>query len=55
MLDPDVSGNPYYYPTEDIFSTLEVYYTSDALEERYTELWNTVKGVREGFARMISS
>ena len=43
MLDPDVSGNPYYYPTEDIFSTLEVYYTSDALEERYTELWNTVK------------
>ena len=31
------------YPDEAVFSSLEVYYTSDALEERYTELWNTVK------------
>lgn len=43
MLDPEVSGNLYYYPTEEIFATLEVYYTSDELEERYTEIWNTVK------------
>ena len=43
MLDPEVSGNKYYYPDEKVFSTLEVYYTSDALEEKYTELWNTVK------------
>ena len=43
MLDPEVSGNIYYYPDEAVFSTLEFYYTSDKLEERYTELWNTVK------------
>ena len=43
MLDPEVSGNKYYYPDEDVFSSLEVYYTSDSLEERYTEIWNTVK------------
>ena len=43
MLDPEVSGNIYYYPTEAVFNTLEVYFTSDALEEKYTELWNTVK------------
>ena len=43
MLDPEVSGNKYYYPDEEVFSSLEVYYTSDALEERYTEIWNTVK------------
>ena len=43
MLDPEVSGNIYYYPTEEVFSTLEVYYTSELIEERYTEIWNTVK------------
>ncbi|MCR5593904.1 MAG: ABC transporter substrate-binding protein [Saccharofermentans sp.] len=43
MLDPEVSGNVYYYPTEEIFSTLEVYYSSSAIEERYAEIWNTVK------------
>ena len=43
MLDPEVSGNIYYYPDEAVFSTLEVYFTSDALEEKYTEIWNTVK------------
>lgn len=43
MLDPEVSGNIYYYPTEEVFATLEVYYTSDEIEEKYTELWNTVK------------
>jgi spermidine/putrescine-binding protein len=43
MLDPEVSGNVYYYPTEEIFSTLEVYYSSSEYEERYTEIWNTVK------------
>jgi len=43
MLDPEVSGNEYYYPTEDIFATLEVYYSSSEIEERYAEIWNTVK------------
>ena len=43
MLDPEVSGNVYYYPTEEIFETLEVYYSSSEIEEKYTELWNTVK------------
>ena len=43
MLDPEVSGNIYYYPDEEVFASLEFYYTSDALEERYTEIWNTVK------------
>ena len=43
MLDPEVSGNKYYYPDAEVFSTLEVYFTSDALEEKYTEIWNTVK------------
>jgi len=43
MLDPEVSGNVYYYPTAEIFKSLEVYYTSEKIEERYTEIWNTVK------------
>ncbi len=43
MLDPEVSGNIYYYPTAEIFETLEVYYTSSEIEERYTEIWNIVK------------
>ena len=43
MLDPEVSGNIYYYPTSEVFSTLEVYYTSEKIEEKYTEIWNTVK------------
>ena len=43
MLDPEVSGNIYYYPTEEVFATLEVYYSSSEYEERYTEIWNTVK------------
>jgi spermidine/putrescine-binding protein len=43
MLDPEISGNIYYYPTEEVFSTLEVYYTSEDIEEKYTQIWNTVK------------
>lgn len=43
MLDPEISGNIYYYPTAEIFETLEVYYTSSEIEERYTEIWNIVK------------
>lgn len=43
MLDPEISGNVYYYPTPEIFATLEVYFTSAVIEERYTEIWNTVK------------
>lgn len=43
MLDPEISGNIYYYPTQEVFSTLEVYYSSAIIEERYAELWNTVK------------
>ena len=37
------SGNKYYYPDAEVFNSLEVYYTSDSLEEKYTEIWNTVK------------
>jgi len=43
MLDPEVANNVYYYPTAEIFETLEVYYSSSEIEERYTEIWNTVK------------
>ena len=43
MLDPEVSGNIYYYPTKEVFETLEVYYTSSEIEEKYTDIWNTVK------------
>lgn len=43
MLDPEVANNVYYYPTADIFATLEVYYTSSEIEARYTEIWNTVR------------
>ncbi len=43
MLDPEVANNEYYYPTAEIFETLEVYYSSSEIEERYTEIWNTVK------------
>lgn len=43
MLDPEVANNVYYYPTAEIFATLEVYYSSSDIEERYAEIWNTVK------------
>ena len=43
MLDPEIANNVYYYPTQEVFDTLEVYYTSAFIEERYTEIWNTVK------------
>ena len=43
MLDPEVANNKYYYPDEATFKTLEFYYTSDKIEEKYTEIWNTVK------------
>ena len=43
MLDPEVSENIYYYPTAEIFDTLQVYFTSSVIEDRYTKIWNTVK------------
>ena len=43
MLDPEIANNIYYYPTEEVFATLEVYYTSSEIEEKYTQIWNTVK------------
>lgn len=43
MLDEEVANNIYYYPDEKLFSSLEVYYSSAEYEERYTEIWNTVK------------
>ena len=33
MLDPEVSGNVYYYPNEEVFATLEVYYSSSEIED----------------------
>lgn len=43
MLDSEVANNLNYYPDAATFETLEVYYSSADIEERYTELWNTVK------------
>ncbi len=43
LLDPEVANNIYYYPDEHLFSSLEVYYSSSDIEEKYTEIWNTVK------------
>ncbi|HPE38693.1 MAG TPA: ABC transporter substrate-binding protein [Bacillota bacterium] len=43
MLDPTISSNLSYYPDAATFATLEVYYSSSEMEEKYTELWNTVK------------
>lgn len=43
MLEPEVANNLYYYPDEATFATLEVYYSSAEYEEKYAELWNTVK------------
>ena len=43
MLDPEIANNIYYYPTAEVFVTLEVYYTSSDIEEKYTQIWNTVK------------
>ncbi len=43
MLDPEVANNLYYYPDAETFATLEVYYSSAEYEEKYAELWNTVK------------
>lgn len=43
MLDPEVSNNLYYYPDAETFASLEVYYSSSEYEEKYAEIWNTVK------------
>lgn len=43
MLDPEVANNIYYYPTAEVFASLEVYYTSEEIEEKYEEIWNIVK------------
>lgn len=43
MLDPEVANNINYYPDKETFATLEVYYSSAQIEEKYAELWNTVK------------
>ena len=43
MLDPEVSENLNYYPDADTFASLEVYFSSSDIEEKYAELWNTVK------------
>lgn len=43
MLDPEVSQNINYYPDKNTFATLEVYYSSAAIEEKYATIWNTVK------------
>lgn len=43
MLPDEVKNNISYYPTADLFATLEIYYSNSEIEKTYTELWNTVK------------
>jgi spermidine/putrescine-binding protein len=43
MLPDEVKNNTSYYPTPELFSTLEIYYSNSDIEKTYTELWNTVK------------
>lgn len=43
MLPDDIKNNTSYYPDAATFQTLELFYSNTQIEEKYTELWNTVK------------
>jgi spermidine/putrescine-binding protein len=43
MLDDEIKNNKSYYPDAETFSSLELYYSNETIEEKYNELWNTVK------------
>lgn len=43
MLPDDIKNNTSYYPDAETFRTLELFYSNTQIEEKYTELWNTVK------------
>ena len=43
MLPDEIKNNKSYYPDAETFKSLEIFFSSSAIEEAYTELWNTVK------------
>jgi len=43
MLPDEIKNNTSYYPDAATFQTLELFYSNPQIEEKYTELWNTVK------------
>lgn len=43
MLPDEIKNNTSYYPDAATFKTLELFYSNTQIEEKYTELWNTVK------------
>ena len=42
MLDPKIAENPAYYPSVEKLATLEVYFSSDEYEKKYTEIWEAI-------------
>lgn len=42
MLDPKISSNPNYYPDEATLATLEVYFSSEEYEKKYSEVWDAI-------------
>lgn len=42
MLDPAIANNPCYYPDEATFAQLEVYYSSEEYEYKYSKVWSVV-------------
>ena len=42
MLDPKISSNPNYYPDEATLDTLEVYFSSEEYEKKYSEVWDAI-------------
>ena len=42
MLDPKISGNLNYYPDEATLSTLEVYFSSEEYERKYSKVWEDI-------------
>ena len=42
MLDPAIANNPCYYPDEETFAQLEVYYSSEDYERKYSDIWKAI-------------
>ncbi len=41
-LPASITGNPNYYPDEKVMESLEVYYSSEEIDSKYDEIWQTV-------------
>lgn len=41
-LPPSITGNPNYYPDETVMESLEIYYSSEEIDSKYDEIWQTV-------------